>query len=245
MIFCDFFGEFFMYLTYLFICGLLSLSITGLLIIAAVRTGRRRREDFFSASLGIIIFVCVKSIVTDCGWGFAALFGIPHGPVAQLCLTFGAFFFFRTLRCTGGTDALEFGNHFTENASLLCFAIGRNLLCDDTTVANLSLYLLGEAAELALMTTAVQLINGEETPPKVPIVMERAAMLIGIKTVICTILRQQAGQQREFSGVVLITIGLTGLVCEFVDAISPGREIKPGGFAAGFTAALCMTALFG
>ena len=101
-----------MYLTYLFICGLLSLSITGLLVIAAVRTGRRHRDDFFSASLGIIIFICVKSIVTDCGWGFAALFGIPHGPVAQLYLTLGAFFFFRALRCTRGTDALDFGKHF-------------------------------------------------------------------------------------------------------------------------------------
>lgn len=232
-----------MVLNYVLVSCVMSLSIVALLSVFACRGKNvKNRADIFSASLGIIIFVCVKSIFVDCGWGFAAFFGVLSGFAAQLAMTLGAFVFFRELR---GSDFLGKGSNMARNIALLCFGIGRNLMCDTATVADFSLYLLGEATEFAVIITAGLLLYQEEEGRGAADLTGTAAAILIMKAVACVILRRRAVFDGEFAGLVLLTLGISGLVCEFVGAVRQERAVSAGGFAAGFTAALCVTTLLG
>lgn len=232
-----------MVLKYVLVPCMTSLSITALLAVPACRAkNAENRADIFSASLGIIIFVCVKSIFVDCGWGFAALFGVLSGFAAQLAMTLGAFVFFRELR---GSDFLGRGGHAAQNMGLLCFGIGRNLMVDYAAVSDISFYLLGEAAEFAILIIAGLLSDRDAEGRGAADLTGTAAGILLMKAAVCAILRQRAGFDGAFAGLVLLTVGISGLVCEFVGAIRQEQAISAGGFAAGFTAALCVTTLFG
>lgn len=234
-----------MYMNYILLSCLLSLSISGLLAVAAARTEKKRRDDIFSASLGIIIFVCVKSIVTDCGWSFAALFGVPCGFAAQMGMTLGAFVFFRELRRSERAAARLGSERLAGAAALLCFGVGRNLMCDYGVVADPSLYVLGEAAEYALLTAAVQMSGEEGDQRTAPHMIRTAATVIGSKTAVCVLLRLRYDFHGTFGGTVLLTVGIAGLVYQFAYALGQDREVTAGGFAAGFAAALCTASLLG
>lgn len=232
-----------MYLKYMLVSCVMSLSIAALLAVPVSRGKNAiHRADIFSASLGIIIFVCVKSIFAECGWGFAALFGVFSGLTAQLAMTLGAFVFFRELR---GSNFLGRGGSAARDIALLCFGIGRNLMCDLSVVSDFSLYLLGEAAEFAILITAALALDENAEHWNVTKRTGAAAAVIIIKATVCVTVRRQAAWNAEFAGLVLLTLGISGMVCEFVGALRQKRAISAGGFAAGFTAALCVTTLFG
>lgn len=230
-------------LKYVLVSCIMSLSIAGLLAITACRAKNAKgNTDIFSASLGIIIFVCVKSIFTDCNWGFAALFGVVSGFAAQIAMTLGSFLFFRELRASAIND--KFGN-ITRDACLVCFGIGRNLICDYSALSDISLYLFGESVEFAVIILAVLILDKEPELRSEVGLIKSAAAIIAIKAAVCSVLRIRAGFNGEFAGIVMLTVGISGMVCEFVKALRQDRSISAGGFAAGFTAALCVTTLFG
>lgn len=231
-----------MMIKYVLVSCVMSLSGAALLAVSACRAKNAKNcADIFSAALGIMIFVCVKSIFVDCGWGFAALFGVLSGLAAQLAMTLGAFIFFRELRGA----VLERDGHAARNTALLCFGIGRNLMADYAAVLDLPLYLLGEAEEFTLLIMAGLLLDSDAKGRGVADLTGTAAVILLMKAAVCAVVRLRAGFDGEFAGLVLLTVGISGLVCEFVGALKPERTISAGGFAAGFTAALCVTTLFG
>ncbi len=232
-----------MYLKYVLVSCIMSISVVSLLIVPAVRVKSvKSRTQIFSSSLGIIIFICVKSIFTDCGWGFAAIFGVISGFMAQLAMTLGAFVFFREL-CI--SDFKDKGDVVARNTALICFGVGRNLICDYSALSDISLYIFGEAAEFAVIILAMLMLDEDYKFGGVIGLTESAAGIIVIKAVICVILRLRGGFDSEFAALVMITVGISGMVYEFVRMLRLHHSISVGGFAAGFMAALCITTLLG
>lgn len=232
-----------MHWKYVLVSCAMSLSIVGLLAVPVSRVKNAKdRTDIFSAALGIIIFVCVKSIFADCGWGFAALFGVLSGFAAQLAMTLGAFLFFRELR---GADFRGRGSNTVRNIALLCFGIGRNLMCDAAVVSDISFYLFGESAEFAIIVLAALIADGNAEERSAAALTGEAAVMTVCKAAVCVIPCLMADFHGEFAGLVLLTVGISGMVCQFVGALRQERTISAGGFAAGFTTALCVTSLLG
>ncbi|MBQ1412275.1 MAG: hypothetical protein IIY93_03695 [Clostridia bacterium] len=235
---------------FLLTAGLLSLSLTGWLAVAAAHMTRKRRDDYFSACSGMMIFICAKNIVTDCGWSFAALFGVPGGLAAQLCMMWSAFLFFRISGecCREDHTSPEQSFSLGGALALVCLLAGRHWLMPDNTIQMMR-YWLGEAIESFLLSAAV-LSDGQEIRRVYPssLICGTAAVLTG-KGGICAVLslwKTATGNfPGEFAGAVLMTVGTAGLICVFVQRLKTDSNVTAGGFAAGLMTALVTASLFG
>ena len=78
-------------ITYCAAACLVSVAAALLLSFACSRPGRK--DGMFSAALGIIVFRIVKSMIVECGWGFAAVAGTTNGLVLESLLTLCGLFF--------------------------------------------------------------------------------------------------------------------------------------------------------
>ena len=225
---------------YVLIASLLSL---GLIAMISIPLGRVRDSSMiFSASLGIIIFGCMRGIFVECGWGFAALFGIKTGIVVQVILFAAAVLFFRALADENRTAGRD--SNIPSLCALICFGLGKGLLRDYSTLYDPKIYALGEAADFAFTALSLEYIGGASGKFSTS-ALKKASLVMALKTVIVTIYHNAYLSESEFAASVLLLMGMAGFICEFVRALGESRNISAAGFAAGVTISFCISSLEG
>lgn len=219
----------------LLIC-LLSASLTSLLTLFSDHCQDSiSRARVYAASAGLLLFECVKGMLIDCGWEFAALMGVTVGMAAQLSLILGTLLFFRELRNE------NWRRERTACAvSLLCFGTGSHLLSAIAPWPDVSDRLIGEALTFAVVTVSIMRLHREdETDPRLRQATAAGASLL--KALFCSVWR--GSEDAAFLGAVLLSVGLTGMLCACGEAMQRRQSLSPGGFAAGFLTALCIASL--
>lgn len=220
------------------------LSFAAVLLVGVPLGGARRREGVYSASLGIFIFCCVKMVLVECGWGFAALFGVGTGLTIQLILLTGCFFFFRQLRETGLRS--PGGSYVLRCGMLLCIGVGQAMWHTEGTGGDLTVYAMGEALHFALLFLAAGWMEEEPSQRNIGRWAAAAAVVPAVKGAGVCLLRVCCdAEDGAFGALLLMTWGVSGLLCELAYAISRQKELSPTGFAAGMIAAFCVVSLMG
>lgn len=226
---------------YVLVSSVMSLSLVAVIYVLISR--KKNSSAIFSAALGIIIFRCVKSIFAECGWGFAAIFGVFSGIAAQVTVFAASFVFFHEL----GED--EFIRKFRFNVSqifmLLSFGLGKNLLYNYTELSDVMMYILGEATDFALILLSIEAASDDFREKGSTAVICRAAIILIVRAVILIFYRNMESDKGSFVPLVVLTLGISGMVCEFARAMRSGRDISAAGFAAGITLSFCFDSLMG
>ncbi len=221
-------------------CGL---SFAAALLIGVPLSRVRQEEGVYSASLGIIIFCCVKMLLVECGWGFASLFGVRMGLTIQLILVLGCFLFFRQLR---ETKLLSAGGTFVFRCGmLLCIGVGQYGWRIQETGGELSVYVMGEALHFALLLLSAGWMEEETSQKSAGRWAAAAAVVVALKGTGSWMLRAFCGEECAFAALLLLTLGVSGLLCDFACAVGRQRTLSPTGFAVGMAAAFCVGSLMG
>lgn len=218
-----------------------SLSLVALILVSVSRL--RNVSTIFSVALGIIIFRCVKSIFAECGWGFAALFGVFNGIVAQATVFAASFVFFREL--SDDSIIRKCKLNISRICMLLCFGIGKNLLYNYSELSDVRLYIFGEAADFALILFSIDIVSDELCEKSSLTVIGGAAIIIAVKAAILIIYREFESNIGGFAPLVMLTMGISGMICEFAHAMRDRRDISAAGFAVGLTISFCFDSLIG
>lgn len=223
-------------LKYAIISGVLALSL-------AIMTGvpmshSRKTTDFFSASMGIIICTCVKSIFVDCGWGFASIFGTGVGLAVELTVMLASLAFFRelyrdSLWCVGSVPVAGIG-------ALICFGTGRFLWQWSCASEDRVLFVAARATELALLLLSLWQLSSDEICKGISLFIRNSAAVTMLTVFLICVVDYLDG---DFSAVALMTIGTSGMLAAFAVSARQKREISPSCFALGVMAALCLDSL--
>lgn len=226
---------------YILVSSVMSLSLVALI---SVPIGRMRNlSTIFSAALGIIIFRCVKSIFAECGWGFAAIFGVFTGIAAQVTVFAASFVFFRELGEDSAIRKCRF--NISRICMLLCFGLGKNLLYNYYELSDVMTYIFGEAADFALILLSIDAASDEFCEKSSSDVIGRAAIIIAARAAILIIYREFGSSLGGFVPLVLLTMGISGMICEFAHAMRDRRDMSAAGFAVGLTISFCFDSLMG
>lgn len=224
---------------YLLLSSLLSLT---LIAVISIPVGRMRNSSaVFSAALGIIIFGCMRGIFVECGWEFAALFGVRNGIAVQTVLFAASVLFFRALAEENKSDVKE--NRISGFCSLTCFGFGKSLMRNYSELYDMRIYILGEAADFALTAMSLEYIRNE-SGEKFSAAAE-ALLILGLRTAVVIIYHSVFQVKSEFAASGLLLMGTAGFICEITRALSEKRDISAVGFAAGVTVSFCISSLEG
>ena len=221
-------------------CGL---SFAVVVLIGVPMGRAKREEEVYSASLGIMIFGCVKMVLVECGWGFAALFGVGTGLSIQLVLMLGGFFFFHQLRET--QLPLSSGSFVLNCGMLLCTGVGQTGWRREETGGVPGVYVIGEALHFALLILSVLWMEEESSQTAAGRWAAAAAVVLVLKGAGTWLLSAFCGDESAFAALLLMTLGVSGLLCEFVCAVERARTLSSTGFAVGMAAAFCVGSLMG
>lgn len=226
---------------YVLISSVMSLSVVSVIFVQISR--KLNSSKIFSAALGIIIFRCVKSIFAECGWGFAAIFGMFNGIAVQVTVFAASFVFFHELSEDDLVRKCNF--NVSQTCMLICFGLGKNLQHNYSELSDIPMYILGEAADFALLLISLEAASDDFFEKSAVSVIKQAAIIIAAKAVIITVYRTFAASMGGFLPPVLMTVGISGMVCEFARAVKSERDISAAGFAVGLTVSFCFDSLMG
>ena len=224
---------------YTLISSLLSISM---MVIISIFTKRMRSSSvIFSVSAGIIIFICVKGIFAECGWGFAALFGVKIGIAVQVVLFAAGVFFFRALAHDNSSAVKE--SRLPGFCALTCFGLGKGMLRNYEVLYDPKLYIFGDAAEFAFIALSLGYISSHSDRNKSAVTVAEASLILIMRTIAVMIYRSASPAENEFAALVLMLMGMAGFICEFASAFGEKRDISAVGLAAGVTISFCISSI--
>ncbi len=198
--------------------------------------------DIFSVALGIIIFGCMKGMFVECGWGFAALFGIKTGIAVQVVLFSASVLFFHALMIENENALRQ--NRVPRIVALGCFGFGKGMLRNYATFYSPQVYILGEAADFALASLSLNVLNDELSDKSFSLVGETAIILLA-KAIVLIIYRNISQEENSFAALILLVMGIAGFICQFARAMGERQNISVVGFAIGVTISFCVNSLEG
>lgn len=228
-----------MFMQYSLAKAMLSASFTALLSPFLSRTGQSGR--LFSAAVGIILYTIVKSIIVECGWGFASAAGIFGGMVAEIVLLGCGIAFFSEvkdiLRAGRGKACFRF-------VGAALFLAGKGLLTDWRVIPERAVFTVGSAAEFALLAGSAYLVSsdgGEESGWLLPAAGAVCGLAAAIPETLAEGLREGGF---PLLTPLLMLAGCCQLTVLLADGLNRDRDLSAGGLAAGFMLSYgfdCMT----
>lgn len=224
---------------YILISSLLSISMIAIISIFTKRI--HSSSVIFSASAGIIIFSCVKGIFAECGWGFAALFGVKTGIVVQVILFAAGVFFFLELADERKSAIKE--SSLPSFCALTCFGLSQCMLRDYSTLYGAELYIFADAAEFAFIALSLGYMSSESNGNKSAVTVAKASLILIMRTIVVLIYRSVCQTANEFAALVLLLMGMAGFICEFASAFGERQDISAVGLAAGVTISFCISSI--
>ncbi|MDD6394846.1 MAG: hypothetical protein PUB37_01465 [Firmicutes bacterium] len=183
----------------------------------------------------------MKGIFAECGWGFAALFGVKIGIAVQVILFAAGMFFFRALAYDNSSDVKE--SRLPGFCALTCFALGKGMLRDYAILFGAKFYIFGDAAEFAFIALSLGYISSQSGGNKSAVTVAEASLILIIRTIAVMIYRSASPAENEFAALVLLLMGMAGFICEFASAFSEKRDISAVGLAAGVTISFCISSI--
>lgn len=227
-----------MFMQYSLAKAMLSASFTALLSPFLSRTGQSGR--LFSAAVGIILYTIVKSIIVECGWGFASAAGIFGGMVAEIVLLGCGIAFFSEvkdiLRAGRGKDCFPF-------AGVALFLAGKGMLTEWNVIPDMAVFTVGNAAVVAILAASAYLVSsdgGEESRWLFP----AAGTACGLAAVIPELMLGRHEDGPAFSATLLMLAGCCHLTVLLADSLNHDRDLSAGGLAAGFMLSYGFDCLF-
>lgn len=207
------------------------LSAAAVMLVSPPLSRTGRKSGIFSASLGIILYRIVKSIIVECGWEFAASAGIRTGLAIEMLTMCCGIVLFGELE-----KMLPEGQNESSHlpvASVIMLSAGKGLLCDAALVPSAVEFVIGRAVGIALISSAVYITGADREP--------QDAQSLTVFGVVCAVGSFAAESLLGLSGCresspaapLLMMLGCCGLMRGFAEGIRNAPQISPAGFAAG------------
>lgn len=210
------------------------------MLLSPVILRARQKSGIISAAIGIILYTIVKSIFVECGWGLALAAGPFAGFFAETVMLGCGIAFFRELKKAIPT---EHGTSRLFCVGVILIMAGKNLSVDYRVIPDISVFILGRAAQFAMLIVSAYLVSDEAETKEIPFLSVLAVISVSINTLAALI----AGQIQESSvstvAPMLILTGCCHLTVEVSGAVNAFRVISPGGLAAGFMLSYCFDCL--
>lgn len=218
-----------MYFRYSVASGILSAAAVMLAFPLIGRT--RWKNGIFSAYLGIIIFRIVKSVIVECGWGFAAAAGIRTGLILEsLAMCCGLVLFREVGELSHSENELSC---FSPAASVILFCSGKGIMSDISLAPSAAEYIIGRAAVAALVSISVFQLNDEGNYYDHTSMIKFSLICNAGSIVLEYLLRMWTGCEQSVSAPFLIMLSCCGLLYTFAEGIKNASQIAPIGFATG------------
>ena len=216
------------------------MSFGAAVLAAAALRGRRRTASGLSFGTGILLYHVVRTLLVECGWGFAALFGGAGGLWVQVLWLLLSALFFREWKAARKPD---FRRSAAELAALASLQTGRLLLMDMSLPSDPAAALTGEALSFALLLTAVCDRPSEDAPSD-----GKGAFLFRTAGRACAVTLAAGLGSRLLrvgsapAAPVLLTFGAAGLLAVLSERLPGYGSVSPVGLTAGLAAAFCVDA---
>ena len=184
----------------------------------------------FSAAQGIILYAIVKSIIVECGWGFAAAAGVRPGLMLEAIAMCGGLTIFGEL---GGVLQKENRSRILPAAAVILFCAGKGMLTDPGLVPSSAAYVTGRASVAALVTAAAFIVCNDGRPADARSVTCFAAVCQAGSFAAESLLRQAETEAPSLLAPFLIMMSCCGLTFVFSRGMKNAPVISASCFAAG------------
>ena len=184
----------------------------------------------FSAAQGIILYAIVKSIIVECGWGFAAAAGVRPGLMLEAIAMCGGLTIFGEL---GGVLQKENRARILPAAAVILFCAGKGMLTDPGLVPSSAAYVTGRASVAALVTAAAFIVCNDGRPADARSVTCFAAVCQAGSFAAESLLRQAETEAPSLLAPFLIMMSCCGLTFVFSRGMKNAPVISASCFAAG------------
>ena len=231
-------------ITYCAAACLVSVAAALLLSFACSRPGRK--DGMFSAALGIIVFRIVKSMIVECGWGFAAVAGTTNGLVLESLLTLCGLFFFSEVAESGKRmKKAEVSHRLLSVTGVTLICAGKGMLFDGRLISDAAAFIAGKAAGIALLSWAVFLTEEESARDvwRAPSLWA-AVCPVGSFVLECSV-RPLSGSGEVASAPLLILFGSCALLCRLPERMAAWQKPSSAGLATGLLLSYAFDCLTG
>lgn len=184
----------------------------------------------FSAAQGIILYAIVKSIIVECGWGFAAAAGVRPGLMLEAIAMCGGLTIFGEL---GGVLQKENRSRILPAAAVILFCAGKGMLTDPGLVPSSAAYVTGRASVAALVTAAAFIVCNDGRSADARSVTCFAAVCQAGSFAAESLLRQAETEAPSLLAPFLIMMSCCGLTFVFSRGMKNAPVISASCFAAG------------
>ena len=184
----------------------------------------------FSAAQGIILYAIVKSIIVECGWGFAAAAGVRPGLMLEAIAMCGGLTIFGEL---GGVLQKENRSRILPAAAVILFCAGKGMLTAPGLVPSSAAYVTGRASVAALVTAAAFIVCNDGRPADARSVTCFAAVCQAGSFAAESLLRQAETEAPSLLAPFLIMMSCCGLTFVFSRGMKNAPVISASCFAAG------------
>lgn len=219
-----------------------SLSAALIMVFSPFVCRFRGQNAIFSASLGIIIYTIVKSIVVECGWGFAVTVGVSVGLLIESSvILFGIILFTefdRVLRKNNNKKYLP-------TICVIMICTGKWLTHDFNVIPDAGAFVVGNGGELALLSCAVYVIGKETEVTNATILAAFSAVCAAGCFATEMFLAMFVNSSEYITAPLLIALGCSALLVEFINSIKNKSGISAIGFVSGLMLSCCIDALTG
>ena len=207
------------------------LSAAAVMLISPLLCKTERKEGIFSASLGIILYRIVKSIIVECGWEFAAAAGVRTGILLEAASMCCGLVLFSEMG-----KAIQKQGYNTNNlpaSAVIMLCVGKGLLVDSRLVPSSVEFIIGHAAESALMATSVCIAGNQGEAPDAKTITAFAVVCSAGSFAVELLLWRTACAAPSAAAPFLIMLSCCELMCVFAGGMKNSPAISPFGFAAG------------
>ena len=206
------------------------LSLAAVMLISPLLSRAGKRGSIFSAALGIILYRIVKSIIVECGWGFAAAAGIRQGLALEALAMCCGIVLFGELGRNRQTKTRTMN---LPAASVIMLCAGKGLLCQANLIPSDVEFILGRAAGIALTAIAVYIADEDMESPDAQSLSSFAAVCAARSFAAEWLLGLFGCRASSPAAPFLIMLGCCELMVVFAGGVKNHKEAEPWGFAAG------------
>ena len=218
-----------------------AVSAAVVMTLAPFAVRSRRQCGIFSVSVGIIMYTIAKSIIVECGWGFAAVSGVVPGVLFEATVMCCGIILLREMKAV---IASEKSNAVVNSAAVIMVCAGKNILFDYMLIPDRKVFLLGHALQMASLTTAVYYVSNEPCERKVSSLAAFGGISAFAGWAAVIILRNSGISGNPIAAPMMIMLGVCVLVSRLAVRMKDSGEISAAGFAAGLMMSYsfdCMT----